>query len=502
MGETNMDGISLAFTARDPEVVEFLRPHDAAEQEEKAKAALRIGVLAMKSAQGVVDAEAIRREGDRLVDDMRTELARHATRVSQDTALTLARYLDPSTGAFQQGVERLEQREKALVSAMEESLVRQFGDSGAMARTLAKGVGAESPLFQMLDPARREGLLARMEGVIATALEGQRAAVLREFSLDDAGSALSRLVREVSGHNERLTQQLSLDQPDSALSRLVERVDQAQRLTVEQFSLDSDASALSRMLRTLKQSIGDLGENQQAFQGQVLEVLVRFAERKSADAGGTRHGHAFEFALLNKVEEMAEGAGDLFEATGNTTGLIRNCKKGDAVVTVGPQKFGAGRKLVYEAKEDAGYNDPKAVAEIDEAMKNRSADVGVFVFSSKVVDPQMKRLRRLGAAFLVVWDQDDPATDIVLEAVHAAATSLLAQKSVDADAEQFDFSKIDTELAEVEKQAARMATIRSKAESIRSAAAAIDEEARVVGDKIGASVLRLRTQVASLKERG
>ena len=82
------------------------------------------------------------------------------------------------------------------------------------------------------------------------ALKVQRDAVLSQFSLDDRGSALSRLVGEITDANGRLRREMaedlalvrtefSLDNENGAFLRLVTRVERAQRRIGEEFSLDN-----------------------------------------------------------------------------------------------------------------------------------------------------------------------------------------------------------------------------------------------------------------------
>ena len=61
-------------------------------------------------------------------------------------------------------------------------------------------------------------------------------------------------------------------------------------------------------------------------------------------------------------------------------GAISRCKKGDAVVTLGPESSAPDVRIVYEAKGDKSYTLKKALDELTVARENREATVGVFVF--------------------------------------------------------------------------------------------------------------------------
>jgi len=373
------------------------------------------------------------------------------------------------------------------------------GESGTVAKTLMRYIGDGSPLLRMLDPGQENGLRGRIEKMLQDAVQAQRTAVLAEFSLDHADSALSRLLRELGTNNSRLTEELSLDKEDSALSRLVTRVEAAAAKSTQELTLDNEDSALSRLSVSIHTWIGALATRQDEFQGKVLEMLARFDERERTKATGTQHGFAFEFELINSISGLAEGANDAFEATGNNTGLVRNCKVGDAVVTIGPDKFGAGKRIVIEAKEDKSYTDVSARAEIELGMKNRDAEIGIFVFSKKTAPSHMPQFRRFGNTILLIWDQDDHATDVFLVAAYSLATALITRAAKAKDEVEFDFTKIDTELAEMEKQIARIIAVREKCESIRRAATAIEDETRIASEKLTAALSKTRSQVDSIR---
>ena len=123
----------------------------------------------------------------------------------------------------------------------------QIGASDSeLARTLAAHVGEQSTLMKILRPSETEGLLASLSMAMQKALEGQRNAILTEFSLDNGSGALARLVKELTekhgafaqGLKERVDEvvgEFSLDEPDSALSRLVGQVESAQRKISSEF---------------------------------------------------------------------------------------------------------------------------------------------------------------------------------------------------------------------------------------------------------------------------
>ena len=80
---------------------------------------------------------------------------------------------------------------------------------------------------------------------------------------------------------------------------------------------------------------------------------------------------------------------------------------GDFLLTVNPRDTaGARRRVVFEAK-DRQLSLNKALTELDAAMLNRSAQVGVMVFARTAQAPLSRRPLRVypGNRILVVWER-------------------------------------------------------------------------------------------------
>jgi hypothetical protein len=331
---------------------------------------------------------------------------------------SLKEYFDPSSGRFQERVERLIKQDGDL----EKVLQRQVGSNGSvLAETLAEHIGKNSPLMKLLNPEEANGLVSSVRSTISSVIDEEQKHILGEFSLDNDQSALKRLVNELTEANGKLrngladdignvVQEFSLDKEDSALSRLVKRVETAQETITKEFSLNEEGSALSRLSTVINAAKGSIDANLtldnegsalfrlkrelvdilhdhekkvQEFQGDVKAALEGMKAQRKETARSTQHGNDFEATACEVIEKEVQKAGDVAARTGATTGLIKNCKVGDLVVELGADCVAAGEKFVVEAKEDAGYSVVKALAELDTARKNRRASVGLFLFSAQ-----------------------------------------------------------------------------------------------------------------------
>src|SRR4051794_10052468 len=75
--------VELHVTDRES-LAELLAVPEGPVRDEYALSALTIGLLAMKNAKGQVDADTIRREGDRLLSTLEAKLSLHAKGLSEE----------------------------------------------------------------------------------------------------------------------------------------------------------------------------------------------------------------------------------------------------------------------------------------------------------------------------------------------------------------------------------------------------------------------------------
>ena len=490
--ERDEDGLRLTLDIQDPTVVEELSAYpDGPKRREIALIALRIGILALRQAKGSIDVDLVRNEGERLIAEMEKRLRDHQQEVSTNVANNLKDYFDPESGRFSERVERLVKKDGEL----EEILRRQIGqEDSELARTLSAHLGESSDLMDILSPDESKGILGSLKQTLDAALTGQRETILREFSLDNEQSALNRLAKELSDSNEDVKKEFSLDNEDSALSRLVRRVEQAQKRISEEFTLDADTSALARMKKELLNVLEEHRKGSTLFQQEVMASLSAMTARKKEAQRSTAHGMEFEEEVHRLIADECSRKGDIATHTGNTTGIIKNCKVGDVVIELGPESVAAGARIVVEAKESASYTLARAREEIETARKNRGAGVGLFVFSKSTAPGEMEPFSRLGSDVFVVWGAEDESTDVYLTAGVSVAKALSVKAGIHRDAEEADLQSIEAAIRDIEKQANSFEDINKWTETIKSNSDKILDKARIMKNN-------LERQLAILDEK-
>ena len=368
-----------------------------------------------------------------------------------------------------------------------------------LARTLTEHIGLDSPIFKLLSPTQSDGLLAELRKTLEQSLTEQSEHVVKQFSLDDKNSALSRLVDQITTKNgelrselakdmEKVRKEFSLDDENSALSRLVGRVDKAQQMITRELSLDVEDSALSRIDKKLTE-----------FQTEVRATLQSLVTKREAEARTTTGGLKFEDALGEWLMIQAQGMGDVYQHTGSRAGSIPRSKKGDFVITLGSESRAPGEHIVIEAKDSSSYDLNDALEEMEEARKNRKAKVGVFVFSKATAPDGLDPFSRHDNDIVVVWDQDDVSTDIALKAALSTARAIMVRQRDVSDATTADMDALDGAIDMVAKGVADLAQIKSWANTIKNNSDHILKQADKTAQRIEAAIDTMQAQTSNLR---
>lgn len=497
--------IILQLEVSGPEVTSELQKHpEGAPRDRYALGALRLGVLALRQASGEVDSTAIREAGHDILHQLEQLLTERGAKITGEIGSALRQYFDPATGALPQRIESLLKQDGEL----ERALRQHVGPGNStIGMAFEEHLG---PLLKLLSPEDAEGLKARIQSMLEGAFEEQQQRILKEFSLDCEESSLSRLIRKVRESNGDLTAnvkdqvdaligEFSLDKPDSALSRLVGKVEAAQELIGNSLTLDDEGSPLSRLKRELQSTINSMVENNTKFQAEVRETLAKLQAHREAAAKSTLHGHTFEEQLGELLDAEARRLNDVHECTATITGAISHCKIGDFVTTLGPDSAAPGTCIVWEAKSNKSYDMAGALDELDQARKNRQAQVGVFVFSKDAAPEGIEPFARYGNDLVILWDPDDASTDLYVKAALTVGRALVIRETHEAAESEQAVKAIESSTRAIEKQIENLAQIKTWAETAESSGKKIADRAGRMHEALEKEVEELDRQLAALK---
>jgi hypothetical protein len=500
--------LPLELVVDDPEIIRALIEYPEGDSRNQyAVEAMKIGILALRHVGGQVSADVFRREGDRFIGGLQKTFEQHKFAVQDQIEIKLKEYFDPKDGRFTDRVQRLVAKDGELSQCLKSFV---DGENSLFASTLIAHVGNNSPIMKMLDPKQSDGLLTTLHKNVSEQLTLQRDHLLKEFSLDNKDGALTRFILQLTEKHGSLTEdvqkkidviikEFSLNEDNSALSRLVKTVSDAQKTITNEFTLDSEASSLYKLKRELKSLLDDADKKNQDFREEVKVSLAKIVTAREEAARSTRHGIEFEDAVCQFIVQQSQYAGDVASPCGHNTGRIKNCRTGDCLIELGPDCAAAGSKIIIEAKEKENYTLAHAREEIEEARKNRDAEMGLFVFSKKTAPNALDTFARYGNDFFVVWDADDTATDVYLKAGLIAARALCFRAERQSAAQQVDFELIDKAILEIEKRAGNLDDVRKSAETIKSSSDRILDRVRIDREALEKQVEILREKVKDLK---
>lgn len=507
------DAIQATVTDRRPDVVTTLVPLTDLQRQGFVSDAWTIGFRAIMNAHRNAEESRLADVGKSILNDVDRELDAYVVRQQNVMVQLLKTYFDPKDGQVAVRIENFVKDGGELARTMEKYLSPEHG---ALSRILAKELGENSPLLKKLSPTDNEGIVHVLEGRLRTALEQNQLAVTKALDPLVQDGAVARFLATLrkdmeKADNDRskqltlVTKALDANDEASLLSRLMRETQSARVAFVRAMNPDEPGSPLAVLKTSLTallekhaksqaEAMVAVEERQQKLDQCIRDSVARLEERRRGDSRSARGGTNFEDVALRFIQRAVQGAPVVADSTGATVGARPGCKVGDQVLRFSGESIFAGASLVVEVKHDASYTVSKALAELEIARSNRSAQVGLFVMARSHAPTGFPEMARYGNDILVTWDDEDEGTDPYLHAgvILGLALASRQQHHVDegnvkalADVEQ----RIKQELSRHEK-------MKKLADRIRKDAEELGEELRKGGDKLN---LLLRNAKDTLK---
>ena len=115
-------------------IAELSTYEDGEDRAEFAISALKIGTIALRQAQGRIDADTVRHEGERFISEMGYALETHQNEVTGQISTCLKEYFDPESGRFNERVKRLVDGDDGDIARLIRGQIA--GDGSELAQTL------------------------------------------------------------------------------------------------------------------------------------------------------------------------------------------------------------------------------------------------------------------------------------------------------------------------------------------------------------------------------
>jgi hypothetical protein len=324
---------------------------------------------------------------------------------------------------------------------------------------------------------------AEKDGIVPKSLKdafGEKGELSQVFQryFDPKEGRFVRLMDGQIGPSSSFGKQFDPENKKGVIATIEEKVKQLVEAkldeVVAEFSLDEDGSAMNR-LKTIIES---------AFTG-LREVLgVKDARAEEAERGHVK-GFNFEEDLYEVVAEMGRQFGDETELVRGTYG-VNKCKTGDHLVTLGETTGAPGLGIVFEAKDQV-YKAKKAIAELQEAKKNREAVSGIFVFAKGCEPVEFGNFKRIDNDFYCTVDKSALAEGGPLPFLWAAYELARVQAVTAVRKEaggKLDLERIQQHIDGIAAWVPRLGEIVSKANTVQKSGNAIETTAKEIKEDI------------------
>lgn len=439
--------------------------------------------------------------GQALVGELDQNLRGYAERQQTAFVHALEQYFNPRDGKVAMRIDAFVRDGGELARTMEKFLAPEHG---ALAKTLAHEVGASSVLLRRLSPTDSEGVVAVMEAKLREVLADNHEVFTRALDPLAEDGAVARFLKSLRADLEKAdtdrTKQLTLatkaldaNDENSLLSRLVRESQSARATFLRAMNADEAGSPLALLKTSLSgmlekhakaqaEAMTAFEERQRKLDQDIREAVTRLEERRRGDAKSPRGGHTYEDAVLRFIQHVVQGAPIAVDNTGGSVGARSGCKVGDQVLRFTSESAYAGASLVVEAKRDASYTVTKALTELDVARSNRCSQVGLFVMATRHAPAGFPTLTRHGNDILVMWDDEDEATDPYLHAAMILALGLTTrQRRPDEEGNVKALADVEHR---IQQELARHDKMRKMADAIQKNAEELGTELRKGSDKM------------------
>lgn len=292
---TNLLHLELAID--EPNVVAYLSMfEDEATRRDKAIEALKVGVIAIRSASPTLDTTVVQEKFSDLEDKMKVFLSQFM----EDVEGQLTGYFKDQDGVVPKSIN--------VVFGEDGKLGRTFQHyfdpaQGRLGQLMQQQIGPASVFGRALDPKNKDGILTQIEGRVQQLVESKLNEVLGQFSLDNEMSAMCRLHKMLADSFAEIHQSLGIKAATAV---------EAERGHVKGIEFEAD---LYEVFADLGRRLGDETESVRGTPGALRKKTGDFhaALGESTGAPGTR----IVVEVKNQRMRFKDAVDELQEAKAN-----------------------------------------------------------------------------------------------------------------------------------------------------------------------------------------
>jgi FtsZ-binding cell division protein ZapB len=306
-------------------------------------------------------------------------------------------------------------------------------------------------------------------------------ALTRHFSDDSAQAVQNRvravLVEAMARSREDLLRQFSSADQNNPLADF-------KRMSQAMFRQAADRQEAQLREMTERLTLLQLEVERLRGEREKLQEVAAVADK------GTAKGRTYEEQVFEAIDAIAHAHGDDADAVGDLRGV--GGKRGDVVSAIDACAGPSRGRIVFEAK-NSRLSKNAALAELDDALRVRSADYAVLVVpGDEKLPARTHPLREMdGDKLFVVYDPEE-GSRLALEVAYSLARArvLMARGAADG-------LDVDALRAELERAQGAMEDVRRIKAQLTNASGGI-EEARRILEGMAAGVRGHLEQIALL----
>ena len=320
--------------------------------------------------------------------------------------------------------------------------------------------------------------------------------------------------------NEKIETTFSLNNTQSPLFQMKELIDsyfnkdkgQIKKIIDETFNLDNKKSALSLLIEELKdnsekdekqlQELLDPNKSDspaRRLKDQILEKINELRDKELKDIRdsvlkesavelekqrGTSKGFDFEEEVYKTLQTLASFYENQISLIGDKTGIAS--KKGDILIELENKK-----SIVVECKDSSSYSSKKTIEEINEAMENRKASFGIFLFAKREELPRELCPIKITDKYLITYYDEDN-----LYFAYRIAR-LFSLRNIESSEDKVNFEKISAELSTMEDTFKNVNAIQTKVSTIINSGEYIRENLKVLRESIEGSMEKIKNALGT-----
>jgi hypothetical protein len=201
--------LELTLPIYDPIVYGYITQFDEDQRVEKAVEALKVGVIALKSASPTLDMRVVH---DKFAE-VETRFKDFVGEFQEEITSHLGHYFKDKDGQLPRSLDGYLGQDGHLART-----IRAWFDpaDGKLGKLMEAQVGPNSQFGRSLDPKNKDGVIMLIEARMQKLLENRLNEVLGEFSLDQEASAMSRLKTMLDDGFQKINRALGVEEAVAA----------------------------------------------------------------------------------------------------------------------------------------------------------------------------------------------------------------------------------------------------------------------------------------------